>query len=390
MINRKTLDAVGDPGALFDALIARSDLRKFADSALRSRFVATMAGLSYGIFGNHRQAAVQQIESVLNTRLALARDLDAYPEIASEPIERPVFVVGYARTGTTVMHSLLGEDPASRIPLAWHGWRPSPPPGRFPESVPQRILEADTEVSAYIRKVPDILKPHPYWDRLGHAPIEDEELFALNFQHPYPTRYFDIPARPDSFDVPDPVQAFRFHRQLLQHLQWRSPRKRWVCKGVMHQFCLDALWSVYPDAICIWTHRDPLETVPSTLGILDILYGSITGNRTTPAIAQAMVNGLAAGFEAVLDMPSVHDPRGVHVRFRDLVSNPIEVMNTLYQKQNMAWTPDYETRIAAWRTKPENISNRHGEFKYSLERFGLDRAELQDRFARYRERFSVA
>lgn len=389
MTSQKSLATLADPDELYDALVARSGLGEFADEALRARFVSTMDVLAAGIFTDHRDAAVRQIENILKTRLELARDWATYPDIAQESIERPIFVVGYARTGTTVMHSLLGEDPNSRIPQAWQSWRPSPPPGLAPDTIPQRILETDAEVRAFLAKAPEILKPHPYWDRYGRAPVEDEELFSLDFLYPYPTHYFDIPVRPASFDVPDPAKAYRFHKQLLQHLQWRTPSRRWVCKGVLHQFCLDTLWSVYPDAICIWTHRDPLETVPSTLGILDVLYGAMTGGQDQGGSTSAMVDGLAAGFDAVVDAPWVNDPRVEHVRFHDLIANPVAVVRDIYQRQQLAWPPGFEARMEAWRIDPANRSDRHGKFHYSLEQFGLSKESLVKRFARYRERFGV-
>ena len=42
---------------------------------------------------------------------------DAHPEHADVPIERPIFVMGLPRTGTTALHRLLHADPVAR------GWR---------------------------------------------------------------------------------------------------------------------------------------------------------------------------------------------------------------------------------------------------------------------------
>src|SRR5437899_559747 len=38
------------------------------------------------------------------------------PETLARPIERPIFIAGLPRSGTTFLHSLLAQDPADLIP----------------------------------------------------------------------------------------------------------------------------------------------------------------------------------------------------------------------------------------------------------------------------------
>src|SRR6185503_14067262 len=42
-----------------------------------------------------------------------------YPEIAQQKIVKPVFIIGLGRTGSTILHDILAQDPASRAPLTW-------------------------------------------------------------------------------------------------------------------------------------------------------------------------------------------------------------------------------------------------------------------------------
>lgn len=53
----------------------------------------------------------------LSNRLKVADYLRQRPELLERPIERPVFVMGMARTGTTLMSNLLAADPARRSPI---------------------------------------------------------------------------------------------------------------------------------------------------------------------------------------------------------------------------------------------------------------------------------
>ena len=55
-----------------------------------------------------------QFRAILTNRLRVTLDRQRYPDIAEEPIERPIFIIGFARSGAkkTMLHSLLAEDPS--------------------------------------------------------------------------------------------------------------------------------------------------------------------------------------------------------------------------------------------------------------------------------------
>src|SRR5690606_37818274 len=77
----------------------------------------------------------------------------------------------------------------------------------------------------------------------------------------------------------DPVQALQFHKNMLKQFQWQSPTRRWVGKGVLHQYVAPALLEVYPDAVCFWTHRAPEEFIASLLALLELQYKPFNGGR---------------------------------------------------------------------------------------------------------------
>ena len=64
---------------------------------------------------------------LLAARLKTTDYLDKRPELLARPVERPVFVFGVPRTGTTLLSNLLACDPARRSPLTWEIDEPVPP-----------------------------------------------------------------------------------------------------------------------------------------------------------------------------------------------------------------------------------------------------------------------
>ena len=81
---------------------------------------------------NYPEAGVQRLSGLitgaLSNRLKSTAYLDQHPELLKRPIERPVFVFGVPRTGTTLLSNLLAADPGRRSPLTWEIDDPVPPP----------------------------------------------------------------------------------------------------------------------------------------------------------------------------------------------------------------------------------------------------------------------
>ena len=48
------------------------------------------------------------------------------PEVAQQQIERPLFVLGLPRTGTTILYELLAQDPNHRWPITYEVEEPLP------------------------------------------------------------------------------------------------------------------------------------------------------------------------------------------------------------------------------------------------------------------------
>jgi hypothetical protein len=332
-----------------------------------------------------------QIRLLLSTRLRLAGDRRRLPAIAAEQVERPIFVIGFPRTGTTLLHSLLAEDPATLAPRALHSHEPSPPPGEGPIAA-QRTGRTRRDLERMLDQIPGLLALHPYWDKLEDALIEDEELFTLDFRNAYPTLLYRVPTLSVMVNIGDEDAggAFGFHREVLQHLQWNTGHKRWACKGVGHQFLLEQLFAVYPDALCVWPHRDPVEIQASTLAISVVVYDSITGRHSDwKPYARAWVEGMKLGLDHAMASPLIDDPRIMHLDFREVAADPVSVVRKVYDRGGLDFTPGFEQRIRAWLADPSNRTDRYGRYRYTYEPFGLEAGWVRELFTDYRRRFNL-
>jgi hypothetical protein len=363
-----------------------------AEAGLRQR-VATMIDWinQRGPYSVDQVAAMRrQLQHLLVNRLRLSADRRSYPGIAAARIERPIFVIGFARSGTTLLHALLAEDPDALAPLAWHSRMLSPPPGAMPVCA-GRIAFAQRYVEQWIDMCPAQLVLHPYADKGAYQLIEDEELLTLDFRNAYPSLLYNVP----TLDVmvvlgEDGAGAMRFHREVLQHLIWNTGKQRWVSKFSTAQHHMEALFEVYPDALCVWAHRPLSQIYASNVAIRAATYDAINGKPMDwSSQARARAEQMKAAFDHMLANSIIDDPRIMHLPFHELSADPIAAVSKIYQRRGLSVSQEHERRLRAWLADPENKVDRYGRYPYSYEPFGLDKKWVQRLFTDYNERFGL-
>ena len=178
---------------------------------------------------------------------------------------------------------------------------------------------------------------------------------------------------------------------MLQLLQSKMPRKRWVLKAPSHLVAMEALFAEYPDAEIVHTHRDPLQSMASTASIL----GSLNWMRQHSVDMEQIKDYFAAeGLRFRLDSMTKSRDSGLakeiqfyDVRFRDMMKDPFETIRGLYAHFGREYTPEAEQAMRDYlAAKPKG---KHGAHDYSFHDLGLDLAEERARFVDYQERYDV-
>ena len=139
---------------------------------------------SIGSAGGLHEHAMQLIEQELLLgvikSVSFERDLVGYPDIRNVPIVAPLFVVGFGRTGSTLLHNLLALDPAARAPQFWELQTPSPPPRRESYGTDPRIGAARAYLAQVASFMPGIFAIHPME---AQAPDECHWMMRHGPQH---------------------------------------------------------------------------------------------------------------------------------------------------------------------------------------------------------------
>jgi hypothetical protein len=308
------------------------------------------------------------------------------PALLDMPVERPIFITGLPRSGSTFLHKLLTEDPENRSPAVWETIFPLP---RGPHDPPaRRIAAVDRQLAAFERLSPGFRAVHPI-DAL--SPQECTEITAHVFRSFRFETMHDVPRYRAWLREADHAPAYRFHRAFLQHLQYGDGRpRRWVLKAPDHVFTLRALAAVYPDARIVFLHRDPLDVLASVAGLTTVLRRPFTACADPRAIGRQVAADWQEGATAMLRaeaerlFPADHV---LHLRFSDLVADPMGSVAILYGRFGLAL--DAAVRQRMERRIAGTPHGGYGGVTYALAPYGIDPAATRRHFAAYMERFAV-
>ena len=376
-----------DEASLITAARRESGLHHFADESFREALRRLLASLEEEahLHPLGRMLLRQSLVRALVNRLRLEDLCDRHPEIRELPVREPVFVLGLQRTGTTLLHRLLTCEPALRPLLSWEALNPAPFPGvpvsgaRDPR---MRLAELAERGLRYL--APEFFAIHPVE---AHAPEEDVLLLDLSFMSPTADATLGVPCYSAWLRDTDQRPAYHYFRRAIQLLLWQRPG-RWLGKTPHHLENLDVLLDVFPDAKIIHTHRDPVRVVASFASMIGhgraIFSDRVDAHEVGAQLADKAVRAVTLAM-SVRD--SVASRAFLDVAYPDLLADPLKEIRRIYDFLGLSLSPATEASMQRWIAA--NPQNKRGVHRYRLEDFGLDRAQLEQRFEPYRHRFGV-
>ncbi len=334
-----------------------------------------------------RIMARYQILHLLVERLRFIDYRKRHPELAEEKIERPLFVLGLPRTGTTILYGLLAQDPAHRSPRSWEVHCPTPPPMPELADTDSRIAEYDKHLDLLRKFVPHFDRIHPMAARL---PQECISITAYEFQSLQFEMSFHIPSYSAWHTKQSLRSAYRLHSEFLQHLQSKLRKTRWVLKSPAHLNTLEDLFAQYPDALVVQTHRNPCKVIPSVASLEYTLRTAATDVQDPRALGRQQLELWSHSLQNGLRARDAHPERAAQffdLSFADILRDPLDCVARIYRHFDLELTEEAETKMRQFLA--ENQREKHGTHLYTLEMFGLASDEVERAFRPYIERFAL-
>jgi hypothetical protein len=318
------------------------------------------------------------VRNALVARLMSEAAWKQHPQHADVAIERPIFVTGLPRTGTTALHRLLTADPAHQGLELWLAEFPQPRPPRETWSQNPVFVQLDAQFAQAHNEDPEYMGLHYM------TADEVEECWQLLRQSLHSVSYetlAHIPTYAQWLARQDWTTPYRRHRKNLQLIGLNDTEKRWVLKNPSHLFALDALMAVYPDALIVQCHR-PAETLMAsmcslaahtTAGWSDSFVGKQIGDDALETWAR--------GLELFNAERAKHDPaQFCDVEYRDFVGDPVGTVQGIYAHFGLPLS-DVARQAMVDMHEESQKGPRAPKHTYSLSDYGLTAEQVKERFA---------
>ena len=381
---------VFDEAVLLEAARRQTGLTDFGADDFRARLRVQLRAIEedrelnalgrLGVWGN--------LLRYLCNRLRFEDLLRRHPEILEVKLERPIFVVGMPRSGTTHLLNLLAADTRQRSLPYWESMEPVPAPHEGPgrDGRDPRWLRCQKSYEQMVANMPLIAAMHDMPPEHVHEEIELQELDFASYLLEWLCR---PPRWRDHYLALDMRPHYAYLRRVLQALTWLRGPNRWVLKSPQHLEQLLPLLETFPDATIAITHRDPVSVIRSAITMLG--YGDRM-RRTRVDLA-----GLAAYWidrvekllgACVRDRDKLPAAQSIDVPFDEFMADDVGMVARIYAKAGLELTRAARAAFDAFMA--ENPRGKHGQVRYDLKGdFGLDPSQLRRRFDFYFERFPV-
>lgn len=331
------------------------------------------------------QMAHDDLVAYMATRMQIEDWLARHPELLEAPVEKPLFVFGLPRTGTTLAINLLAADPARRSFLRWEIYEPIPPARPEELHAGRRYAEQQAKCEMALQYMPQIAAIHM---EFADSPTECQFLMTTSFCAQVYEAQADIPSYRHWFlHEADYLPAFRFHKRTLQALQHHA-KGQWTLKNPWHPLFLDALTEVYPDARLVMTHRDPAEVVGSCCSLIKYVRQIYSDDVDLKGIGESFMDTFRVMIDRTRAFKAKHGAGAIHdVQYADTVRDPIGTVRKIYDAVGDAFTPAAEQAMQGYMA--DNPKGKHGKHAYDLAEYGLSKDEVHERFRDYIEDYDI-
>lgn len=303
-------------------------------------------------------------------------------------IQRPVFVVGMPRSGTTFLHNLLNIDSETfRGPRLWEVVDPTPPLGLKGRDF-ERTLRTTWSMlgtSGFKHLSPSVQAVHPIHTFNAEECMPILAMSGVSLQ-------FSVGSNTSSYNEwmlkQDPMEALSWHKKFLRVLQSGGGENdmkglHWLLKAPFHMHHLSEILKTYPDAVIISPHRHPKDMVPSLSSLHARFYGIVTDHVDPKAIGREVLRDwdvILSRYVRARELASpADDARMLDIPSGELAKDPIRQVKRVYNLLGRTLSAKAERDMRDWLEHDRALGKKGaaGKHEYKDEWFGLDESETQ-------------
>lgn len=374
-----------DIETLIDEAYAQANSERLAEESFREGLEVLLSGLKQAadkISVTGAAKIKQDIQGCLKARLQVEDYAIKNPHIHDTPIEKPVFVLGMPRTGTSLLSNFLASDPGRRSLLLWQTIDPTPPAAPENLRTDLRLLAMQKKQDLALKDKLKAVHYEPLDGMTECAPIHSQDFKSLYWELHAP-----MPNYSKFMLEADMSSTYAYQKRFLQ-VQQNGTKAKWNLKFPSHSVHIEALLKTFPDARIICTHRDPYRATGSLCSLISLAHSIYLKEPDIDFIASNYPTQLAAHLDRPLEVKSrLGDDRIYDLHYSKLMEDPVAEMSRLYEYLGDDFTGAAESGLKGW--LKANPQNKHGKHAYTLEQFDLSKKILEPFYANYLSKIDV-
>ena len=334
--------------------------------------------------------------TLLTNWLCLWLDEVLFRGYRRQTVEKPLFIVGPPRTGSTLLHRLLAGDEQFTSMKTWEILF-------APSVVQKRFWHGVGALDRLVgRPLGRLVLAFEGWalrdfNRMHHVglfePEEDDAIlhnvFATGLvalvlpfrEEVLPLVFFD-----EYMPAAERTKVMGFYRRCVQrHLHVFGRDKRFLSKNPTFSFKVVSLSEAFPDAGFICMARTPLETVPSSFSFISYFYDVFCSRGEDSPSRDFIFELLSAWYRyPVSKLRRLPEHQHMIVRYDELVRDPKDVVLGCFERLGYVAGDTTRERLQGKTERARSFKSKHSylfeELALTPEQIAADYADVIEDF----------
>lgn len=311
-------------------------------------------------------------------------------------VQKPLFILGVPRSGTTALHETLALDHQFTTTKTWECLLA---PAISHRHLWTTMSQVDRAIGGPLRSLAAWLNHHllkpltqshplsataPEEDYLTLLPQLSAFILIVGFPH---SRWLWRLGRGDDALHPSETQKLmtQYRRSIQRHLYFHGPDRTYLAKNASHGVLVGSLLEAFPDARFIACVRPPEEVVSSQIASLTPALSLLHGAFDQESFNQKIQQQLYFTYTHLLHMLPQHAPsRSLFIPLHAQRANLIDVIQTLYAQFSLPMEQAFTQHV---RARAETASKWRSTHQHRLADYNLDREKVAIQYAKVTEHF---